>query len=857
MLRLFLVSLVMIIFTACRTPEQTLGPFKVGFKLKQNMLNGEERFAAEISLKNNGVVPLAGGWKLFFNSIRKIDPGSLPKGLRLEHINGDFFCLSAPEDFAVLNPGDTLNIPYRGDHWLIKNGNAPSGFYLELKGKDGRAFVMDIGHAEITPIEPNQTQRKQGDQLPVPDAASTFAANEKLYELSLKDVPKIIPTPLFVENLADTGGYKFAPDMTIAYTRDVENEAKYLVDYLTPILGGAPKLQEGSEGIIRLKLGKVDIDGKPASFGSEAYRMDIILREGVTITGSDPAGVFYGVQSFCSLITPTPVSGIIPVVYNQRIIDRPRFKYRGMHLDVARNFQPMASVKRMLDIMAFYKLNKFHFHLTDDEGWRLEIPGLPELTEVGGHRGHDPSETTALLPAYGSGPNRNGNSFGSGFYTREQFKEILAYAAARHIEVIPEIDLPGHARAAIVAMKARHKKLTAEGRIDEAAEYLLHDPDDTSAYKSVQGFNDNVVCVGRESTYAFFEKVVDELILMYRESGASLTAVHTGGDEVPRGVWTQSPICQRVQQTLPENKDLGNYFLGRINEILSKRKLKTAGWEEIAMRRDGRGHAAPSPNPAMLDKGLIPYVWNSVTGGGAEDLAYKLANAGYEVVLSNVTNLYFDLAENKHPEEPGFYWAGFLTSRQPWELQPLDMLTGSKLDKMGKPLPPDYWQDHVRLNREARKNILGIQGQLWSETLTTPGAMDYMAYPRILALAERAWAPEPDWAKSDNEAAREEAWNRFANALGQRQLPRLDWQFGAPAYRLPPPGAVIRDGKLLANCAFPGLPIHYTTDGSEPTKDSPRYEGPVAVVGPVALCTLDRNGRGSRIIRLNADGSER
>ncbi|WP_243665267.1 family 20 glycosylhydrolase, partial [Rhodothermus marinus] len=282
---------------------------------------------------------------------------------------------------------------------------------------------------------------------------------------------------------------------------------------------------------IRLRLGAVYLPDGPA--GPEAYHLIVDPEAGITLTGTDAAGAFYGIQTLQQLIDPSfyrQTSETIPIPALE-VHDAPRFGYRGLHLDVARNFQPKAVVLRLLDLMARYKLNRFHFHLTDDEGWRLEIEGLPELTEVGGCRGHTETEATCLVPSHGSGP-IPGQQPGSGYYTREDFIEILRYATARHIEVIPEIDVPGHARAAIKAMEARYARLKAAGRPEaEAAAYRLVDPADTSVYRSVQGWNDNVINVCLPSTYRFLEKVVDELRRLYDEAGAPLHVVHTGGDE--------------------------------------------------------------------------------------------------------------------------------------------------------------------------------------------------------------------------------------------------------------------------------------------------------------------------------------
>src|SRR6266542_5720021 len=220
-----------------------------------------------------------------------------------------------------------------------------------------------------------------------------------------------------------------------------------------------------------------------------------------------------------------------------------------------------------------------------------------------------------------------------GFFSRADYIEIVRYAAARHIEVIPEIEMPGHARAAIKAMEARGDR-----------QYLLSDPEDRSVYTSVQGYPDNVMNPALESTYRFIERVVTDLAAMHREAGAPLRHIHMGGDEVPAGVWVGSPAVQAYLQAhgLTSVDDLWFAFYGRVEQILKAQGLLPSGWEEIAVRKTVReGRPTTIPNPDFAARGWRAYVWNNVPGWGAEDLAYRLANGGYDVVLSPVTNFYF------------------------------------------------------------------------------------------------------------------------------------------------------------------------------------------------------------------------
>jgi hexosaminidase len=594
---------------------------------------------------------------------------------------------------------------------------------------------------------------------------------------------------------------------------------------------------------VRLDVGAVEGQASP-----EAYRLVVDAAEGITVVGASPAGVFYGLQSLRDLLpAPTPGKGLaLPAV---TIVDAPRFGYRGFMLDVARNFQGKAAVLRVIDLLARYKLNALHLHLTEDEGWRIEIPSLPELTSVGARRGHTLDSSRWLPPVYGSGPIVD-RAWGSGHYSRADYGEILRYAAARHVEVIPELEMPGHARAAIKAMEARARERAAAGDAAAARQYLLSDPDDRSSYTSAQLYHDNVMNPALESTYAFIERVVADLVAIHREAGVPLRNLHMGGDEVPNGVWERSPAVQGYlkQHGLASVDELWFVFYGRVEQILKAHEIPLSGWEEIAVRKTRRdGQATLVPNPAFAERGWRAYVWNNVPGWGAEDLAYRLANGGFKVVLCPVTNLYFDLAWNPNPEEPGLDWGGYVDLRKPFQFIPFDYYRNVRLDRRGRPLDPAVFVGKDRLTDYGKANVIGIQGNLWSETLGGAGRLDYSLLPKLLGLAERAWAPDPDWAEERDPAKSDplyrEAWSRFVNVVGKRELPRLARELPGLNYRIPTPGLVAEGGTLRASLELPGFTLRYTTDGSEPSVRSPELRGPIPLTRTVRVAAFDVTGR--------------
>lgn len=791
------------------------------------------------------------GWALYFNQQgRDFIPGSVTGHVKIVHVNGDLARITPAAGFH-LEPGQSIRMEYDKREWLIKENESPMGPYFVFSDSMGKELaVIPVQDYSIQPFPSLDKIFLPDSSIPLPSAEWVYNRNQHQSLLESGMTGRIIPTPVNMEFHGDK--VSLGEGLMIHYQDGLDREAQYLAGMLEIVMGESPAVMESSTGGPNvIHLGLLKEDKKP---GSEAYQLTADPENGVIITGGDPAGVFYGIQSLLAMLPlktwSDPEANIeIDAV---TISDAPAFEYRGMHLDIGRNFNDPAVIKKLIRAMAFYKLNKLHLHLTEDEGWRLEIPSLPELTEVGAYRGHTTDNENHLIPAYGSGPVPDpATGTGSGYLSRNEFIEILQFADARHIEVIPEINFPGHARAAIYAMEARYDRLVEEGKLEEAEKYRLIDPDDESRYNSAQNFNDNVVCVCKEAPYLLFETVVDDVIGMYREAGLTLKVLHTGGDEVPLGSWEESPVCNDFLRSHPEIGSAYNlqaYFEGRLLEILEKKNLVMAGWEEIAMKKDDNGRWIP--NPEFTGRGMLPYVWNSLDDN--LDLGYRLANGGYPVILCNVNNFYFDLAYNHHPAEPGFYWAGYVNTRSAFGFVPYDVYKGTLTDAYGNPYNKE--EDFIgmeRLKPEAYDNIIGLQGELWSESIKGGEMLEYYYFPKMLGLAERAWSGQAPSGSIKDLVARIEAmnveWNEFTNVVGQREMPRLDFLFGGFNYRLPPPGAIILDGRLYANIGFPGLAIRYTTDGTEPNMDSPVYTGPVQASGKVTLRSFDTRGRGSRV----------
>ncbi len=837
-------GLVIFLCSHIETVAQKAGPYpeknlRITWTLLGNAYKGGNTALARFTFINTAKSPFPGtGWVIYFNSSQPVADARATGGAVIKHVNGDIYQLSPGPAFPVLQRNDTLKIDYYTDGTIINYTATPAGLYIVWNKKPGKGFPL-----------PGFSVDPLANTVPgILSPEKIYRQNSLARDILEKQLPKIFPTPVSYQE--NSGVVRMDSRVQISGDELFRNELNYLSGELQKLFQPAnPDAVNRKENAIRL----IKENGT-----ENGYRLTI-KPDGIEIAASGNSGIFYGIQSLFSLIPPVAWKqpSLVIDIQQADIQDYPRFNYRSLMLDVARNFKSKQTVFKILDMMALYKLNVLHLHFSDDEGWRIEIPSLPELTEVGAVRGHSPDSKTMLPASYAAGP-VPGKTLGTGFYTKPDFMEILKYATTRHIRVIPEIESPGHSRAAIKAMDARYEKLAQSGQKEEAEKYLLRDFKDESVYSSAQQWTDNVMCVARPSVYRFLDQVISEIQSMYKEAGAPLHTIHMGGDEVPAGAWEKSPLCQeliKADPQLTETNDLWYYYFQQVDEILKSKGLFLSGWEEAGMRKtklDGKN--VMIVNPRMANEGMQLHVWNNVTGWGAEDLPYRLANAGYKVVLSPVSNNYLDLAYYKHPDEPGYYWGGFQDIDKPFYFIPYDYYKNSKEDPEGNPVDPSVFTGKDRLTDFGKSNIVGIQGLLWAENQRTTDIMEYLLLPKLLGVAERAWAADPGWAtEADTTRARQlyhEAWSVFLNQVGKRELPRLDYFAGGFNYRIPPAGIMVENGKILANCQFPGLQIRYTVNGEDPQPGSKLVTGPVEEKGTVKFRVFDSRGRGSRTVMI-------
>ncbi|MDY6443570.1 MAG: family 20 glycosylhydrolase, partial [Bacteroidales bacterium] len=442
--------------------------------------------------------------------------------------------------------------------------------------------------------------------------------------------------------------------------------------------------------------------------------------------------------------------------------------WRGLMLDVSRNFTKKADLLRLIDLMATYKANFLHLHFGDDEGWRIEIDALPELTSYGAFRclpvlNEDGtiSEPDGLQPTYCVAAKPGDDSPGNGYYSHADFVEILRYAWERRIRVIPEFDTPGHSRAAVKSMEVRAQR-TGD------ASCLLSEPEDKSEYESVQDYTDNVMNVALPSTYTFFETVFDGLIALYAEAGVPLDAIHIGGDEVPEGSWTGSPACKALLAANGKS-DIGwlqDYFLNRLMDIAEARGVKLGGWQDVCQ------NVEPATLERLKRNLALTNLWT--VSHGRDVLPYEFANAGIPVVISSAPNCYMDFAYNYSKTERGHNWGGFVDERRSFSVQPFDMYRSVRWDDYGKPIDLTHaGEGKPALQPAARPQIIGIEGHLWAETLRCFDHVTYYFFPKSLGLFERGWNATPDWAgtTAPDDPAFTVDFDRFFSIITDHEYP--------------------------------------------------------------------------------------
>lgn len=444
---------------------------------------------------------------------------------------------------------------------------------------------------------------------------------------------------------------------------ELQNIAVQLNDHLKQFYGFTLPVNEKGKEAVSFKI----IKSLPGT--DEGYLLKVD-QKGIVISAKNAAGIFYGVQSLKQML-PVSQNGPLTVPFTE-IIDQPRFAWRGLHLDVGRHYFPVSFIKKYIDYMAMYKLNTFHWHLTEDQGWRLEIKKYPKLAEVSSYR----DET--VVGHAGRSKVYDGRGYG-GFYTQDQVKEIVKYAADRFITVVPEIEMPGHSCAVLAA----YPELGCTG----------------GPYKvlTTWGVHKDVFCAGKEETFLFLQNILDEVCALFPSK-----YIHIGGDECPKDRWKECPVCQkRIKDNgLKDEHELQSYFIQRIEKYLNGKGRQIIGWDEIL-----EGGLAP---------GATVMSWRGISGGIAA------AKEKHTVIMSPNSHMYFDHYQSKETDKEPLAIGGFL---------PLDKVYSYE------PIPEE-------LSADEQKFVMGAQANVWTEYIPSTKQAEYMLFPRVCALAEVVWTPK-------------------------------------------------------------------------------------------------------------------
>jgi hexosaminidase len=492
----------------------------------------------------------------------------------------------------------------------------------------------------------------------------------------------IIPQPVSVKTAGSSGKFSLGPTTRIVTEGSgLENSIDFLNSYLKAYYGFSLETTTVAKGSNNLILNFERMDNPIPG----AYHLSVD-KKGTYIAGDNETGVFYAIQSLIQLLPLPSDNQPISIPYVE-INDRPRFAYRGLMLDVGRHMMPVPFIKKFIDYLAMHKMNEFHWHLTEDQGWRIEIKKYPRLTEIGAWR-----DGTVIGKRPWKG---NDNIRYGGFYTQDEIRDVVAYASRRYITVIPEIEMPGHGSAAIAAYPWLSCFPNEKTNIPDS---LLSEEGRKATGKLVYekwGVAEDVFCAGNDSVFAFLQDVIDEIIPLFPSQ-----YIHVGGDECPKTNWKRCPRCQkRIHDLgLKDEHELQSYFIQRMEKYINSKGKTLIGWDEIL-------EGGLAPNAVVMS-------WRGEKGG------IEAAKQKHTVIMTPTTYVYLDYSQTKHDDS--LVIGGYLPLEKVYQYDPI---------------PPV-------LSAADGHYILGAQANIWTEYMTNPSKIEYMIFPRVDALSEVLWSPK-------------------------------------------------------------------------------------------------------------------
>jgi hexosaminidase len=627
---------------------------KVQFRLENawHPVEGDDCGAFVFTLINLSDVALS-DFKLAYTSLTRVKDTQEPileNAVFLKR-NANFHQFAPPAGF-VLQPGASWTFRVGGLWRAAKHrtDGAKSAYITLSTGQHAGVAVADLmlGGGDSAPPPP---------LLPEGQVTQPFA---------------MLPWPVSAGLVAGEGfpvALYPASGASLVELREVENVLRLFCRLFS--VGHAP-----------LSLAPV-YQGRAISFhadealGASAYNMSF-AGDGITLAYGDVAGLQYALTLLAQMLHGARTQpGTFRFPVSGTITDRPRYGWRGCHLDVSRQFYPVPDVKRLIDIMAWFRMNTFHWHLSDDEAWRLEIKAFPQLTTIGVLRGPD----EPLLPQLGNGAEPVG-----GFYAQDEVRDIVAHAAALQVEVVPEIDIPGHSTAMLLALPE-----------------LVDGQEAPDSYRSVQGYPNNALNPAIEYTYEVLGKVFDEMVALFPSK-----LIHIGGDEVAANTWMASPLARKLmeQEGIEGTFGLQSFFMKRIQKMLAERGRKLAGWDEV------------SHGGGVDPDGTLLMAWQK------PEVGLELAKQGYDVVMTPGQAYYLDMVQDEAFQEPGASWAGTVPPKHTYTYEAV-----------------------AEFPAELAARMRGVQACIWCEHFLTRDYFNHLVFPRLPAIAEAAWTPKEnkDW----------------------------------------------------------------------------------------------------------------
>lgn len=808
----------------------------------QVLNNMEPDGTLKLTLTNVGYKHIQRGrWRIYFNCFGSFKT-QMSGGLGVFAVNGGLFYLSPVGNlFRGISPGSSAILFLEGYKSISRTDFLPNWYVWSEKHGVLPAIIECTKDETLSFVgvynDSSKWKRNSQDQYNPYTPRQRFKMHLVPKETYFPEHLNIVPTPVSVKIL---------------------NSTRILIDSSWLVVKHVDTVNDIRSTVFAEKFGLLEINEAPpngnyfefvtnSNLDEEEYTIEVNRQsKKVTISSNGSDGAFYATQTLYFIMGTmnTTKSVSLPEMFIQ---DKPRFAYRGLMLDVARNFHSKDAILKLLDVMAMYKMNKLHLHLSDDEGWRIEIPGIPELTKYGSNRCYD--SDICLKPSLGSGPFTT--TPGSGFYSVSDYREILKYATKRYIQIIPEIDMPGHAMAAVFSM-ARREQNRQNSQLSSKS-YLLTDHE--SSVTSVQGWTSNSINPCLNTTYIFVENLLSALKAIYNNV-QPLDVVHFGGDEVPYGIWKSSPACRKLfHGVIPDHNTIKKMFIRIVGGIADKYELNVALWEDGAYM-----HYKPYDLSDLKPKKMFINTWNNVWNSGRSRMPMEFSDAGYKVILSMATHLYLDHPYEPDPEERGLYWATrFVDTYKVFGFIPMDILSNADADLYGKPIKWDKECPGGRCPRiKNTHNVLGVEACVWSETIRTPDQLFSMIFPRALAVAERSWH-KGQWENIrypiTREKAKKDDWARFVKMLGETHLPILD-KLGI-TYRVPPPGINLNTEKNVIefNSQYPRhrIMVSFDNDAWFPvTSNIPIPKRHTVIRAKVLSPVLDRE---SRVISITVDAS--